>query len=365
LSAVAPTPLSSGRRQLPAEATRLLYERHAGRIFGYCLSLLGSREEAEDAVQTTFMNVQRGLDRGVVPQYELAWLFKIARNVCYNRCESASRRRRVESAHDLDGLEEALASPERSANVSIGELTDALGALPERQRRALLLREFQGMSYEEIARELGVSVAAVETLLFRARRSLADQLEQAGVPRSRGAVASAAALFRWFFDGSAVPIKLAAVTAAIATTATLAVAPAFRSSPAGPVHVIPSDVTPAVRATARTPAITDLPRSENRASGHVVRPSSRSAAAHGEAASDPTSSAPSSSGVHSVQEQQSTKASTPTPSTPSPPLSSPAPLPVVPDLTQTLTVTVPQTSVPTVELPPVDAPSLPGLPKLP
>jgi len=364
LSAVAPTLLSSARQRLPAEATRLLYERHAGRIFGYCLSLLGSREEAEDAVQTTFMNVQRGLDRGVVPQYELAWLFKIARNVCYNRCESASRRR-VESADDFGGLEEALASPERSADVSIGELTDALGALPERQRRALLLREFQGMSYEEIARELAVSVAAVETLLFRARRSLADQLEQAGVPRRRGAVASAVALFRWFFDGSAVPIKLAAVTAAVATTATLAVAPAFRSSPARPVHVIPSHVTPAVRATARTPAGTDLARRKTRASGHVVRPSSRSAAAHGEAASDPTSSASSSSGVHSVQEQQSTQASTPTPSTPSPTPSSPAPLPLVPDVTQTLTVTVPETSVPTVELPPVDAPLLPGLPKLP
>ena len=153
MSAVAPISLQPGPRPLPAEATRLLYERHSGRIFGYCLSLLGSREEAEDAVQTTFMNVQRGLDRGVVPQFELAWLFKIARNVCYNRSESSSRRRRVESAHDLDTLQDVVATPERSVGLSIGELTRALGSIPDRQRRALLLREFQGMSsFEPISR---------------------------------------------------------------------------------------------------------------------------------------------------------------------------------------------------------------------
>jgi hypothetical protein len=173
----------------------------------------------------------------VIPEYELAWLFKIARNVCYNRTESSSRRRRVES--DLDTLEEVVATPERSVSLSVGELTRALGEIPERQRRALVLREFQGMSYEEITGELGVSVAAVETLLFRARRSLADQLEQTGTPRRRGAVASVVALFRWFFDGSAVPVKLAAVTAAIGTTTTLAIAPTIGSKRGEPVQTIP------------------------------------------------------------------------------------------------------------------------------
>jgi RNA polymerase sigma-70 factor (ECF subfamily) len=369
LSAVAPTPLYTGPRPLPAEATRLLYERHSGRIFGYCLSLLGSREEAEDAVQTTFMNVQRGLDRGVIPQFELAWLFKIARNVCYNRSESSSRRRRVEAADDLDSLQEVVASPERSASLSVAELTRVLGAIPERQRRALLLREFQGMSYEEIAGELGVSVAAVETLLFRARRSVADQLEQAGMPRRRGAVASVVAAFRWFFDGSAVPIKLATVAAAVATTATLAVAPAFRSDPAGPVHVIPSVGTLHDGARTPSPASAHVSRAQGRAragESQSVRATSPTAGAQGESPSGATPAPANQQGVHSVKEQQATQVSSPTVSTPSPTLTSPAPLPSVQDVNDALAVTVPETSVPAVELPPVDVtPQLPELPKLP
>jgi RNA polymerase sigma-70 factor (ECF subfamily) len=229
--------LSTALAQAPtADATRLLYERHSSRIFGFCLSRLGSREEAEDAVQTTFLNAQRGLGRGVVPDYELAWLFKIAQNVCHNRHQSARRRGRVEATHDLDALQDVLATPERGGAVSLADLTRALSAVPERQRRALLLREFQGLSYEEISLELGVSVAAVETLIFRARRSVAAQLGRFGTkPSRRGAVASMAELFRWFFKGGAAPLKVAA---AVTTVATLAVAPVVEhqlsTSPSAP-----------------------------------------------------------------------------------------------------------------------------------
>jgi RNA polymerase sigma-70 factor (ECF subfamily) len=368
LSAVAPISLQPSPRPLPAEATRLLYERHSGRIFGYCLSLLGSREEAEDAVQTTFMNVQRGLDRGVVPQFELAWLFKIARNVCYNRSESSSRRRRVESVHDLDTLQDVLATPERSVGPSVGELTRALGSIPERQRRALLLREFQGMSYEEIAGELGVSVAAVETLLFRARRSVADQLEHTGVPRRRGAVASVAVLVRWFFDGSAVPLKLAAVTAAVATTATLAVAPTIRSYGNEPVHVIPTVVNPGARAKIPAPVRT-VGHAKRQAPGRTVRTGHTASPSAVVQAGGTSGAAPSTTGRPAVrsQGQQTTGASAST-SSPPPTLTSPTTLPTVQDVTEVLPVKLPDTSLPGVELPPVDTPQLPGvsgLPKLP
>jgi RNA polymerase sigma-70 factor (ECF subfamily) len=362
LSAVAPTLLPSGPRPLPPEATRLLYERHSGRIFGYCLSLLGSREEAEDAVQTTFMNVQRGLDRGVIPQYELAWLFKIARNVCYNRSESSSRRRRVESAHDLDTLDEVLATPERPTSLSVGELTRALGDIPERQRRALLLREFQGMSYEEIAGELGVSVAAVETLLFRARRSLADQLAQTGMPRRRGAAASVVALFRWFFDGSAVPVKLAAVTAAIGTTATLAIAPTLGSKPTQPVHAVPRVITPAAhtKTPVRAGSVRRMKPAARAHESHSVRGISPTPDT---TASGSTPFVPSRSSMHPVEAEPATVTSSPTASTPT--VTPPTDLQ---DVTDALPVTVPEVSVPSVQVPlvgSVDAPQLPELPQLP
>jgi RNA polymerase sigma factor (sigma-70 family) len=247
-----------------ADATRLLYERHSSRIFGFCLSRLGSREEAEDAVQTTFLNAQRGLGRGVVPDYELAWLFKIAQNVCHNRHQSARRRGRVEGTQDLDALQDVLATPERGSPVSLGDLTRALSAVPDRQRRALLLREFQGLSYEEISLELGVSVAAVETLIFRARRSVAAELGRLETkPSRRGAVASISELFGWFFRGGAAPAKLAVAAAAVATTATLAVAPAFQRDTTGqpPAASTPVTVTklpPAVKhpqMAVRTPSV--------------------------------------------------------------------------------------------------------------
>jgi RNA polymerase sigma factor (sigma-70 family) len=158
-----------------------LYERYASRLYGFCLHRLGSREEAEDAVQTTFLNAFRGLSRGVVPASESAWLFKIAENVCASRHRAAFRRRRIEAPADLAAVEETVAAPPRADDELI-PLEDALAEMPEAQRRALLLREWQGLSYREIAAELEVSQSAVETLIFRARRSLARRLE---APRER------------------------------------------------------------------------------------------------------------------------------------------------------------------------------------
>ena len=96
-----------------ADATSDLYERYSGQIFGYCLHQLGSREEAEDAVQTTFMNAFRGLQRGIVPEIESAWLFKIAHNVCLSRRRSSWRRGRVEAPNNLEVLQEVVPARER------------------------------------------------------------------------------------------------------------------------------------------------------------------------------------------------------------------------------------------------------------
>src|SRR5436853_7479929 len=144
------------------------------------MSRLRDPQDAEDATQTTFLNAFRSLQRGIDPSLESAWLFKIANQVVLNRRRAASRRRRVETPEDLAGLGESVASVEADADTLIG-LPNALSALPEQQRTALLLREWQGLSYDEIARELGVSHAAVETRIFRARKALAERLTK---PRS-------------------------------------------------------------------------------------------------------------------------------------------------------------------------------------
>ena len=137
---------------LAADATRQLFETHRQRIFGFCLSQLGNHHDAEDAVQTTFLYAFGCLERGVVPEAELAWLFKIALNVCRTRRRSLGRRRRVEAPTDFDACEYAFAAPERGDDQLLG-LSGALAAMPVNQRNALLLREWQGLSYAEIAEQ--------------------------------------------------------------------------------------------------------------------------------------------------------------------------------------------------------------------
>jgi len=157
-----------------------MYEEYSARIFGYCIRRLPNREEAEDAVQQTFLNAFRGLQKGVVPRSEAAWLFKIAENVCRERRRSAWRRNRLELVQDPDDMASLAGTPLRSHD-ELGGLADALAELPPNQQRAILLREWQGLSYKEIAEQVRLTEGAVETLLFRARRSLARKLD-----RSRG-----------------------------------------------------------------------------------------------------------------------------------------------------------------------------------
>ncbi len=207
-----------------ADAAGVLYERYSSQIFSYCLHQLGSREEAEDAVQTTFMNAFRGLSRGIVPELESAWLFKIAHNVCLSRRRSSWRRGKVEAPNNFEVLQEIVPGREQVADELI-RLQDVLEEMPDGQRRAILLREWQGLTYREISDELGLSQAAVETLIFRARRALAQGLEQDGLTWKKrlrrgadlgGAIACIKALLG---GGGAAAVKIAATTIAVATAA--------------------------------------------------------------------------------------------------------------------------------------------------
>jgi RNA polymerase sigma factor (sigma-70 family) len=209
-----------------ADAAGDLYERYSSQIFGYCLHQLGSREEAEDAVQTTFMNAFRGLSRGIVPEVESAWLFKIAHNVCLSRRRSSWRRGKVEAPNNFEVLQEIIPGREPVADELIS-LQDVLEDMPENQRRAILLREWQGLTYREISAELGLTQAAVETLIFRARRSLAQGLEHQGQTSTwkkrarRGADAgSAIACLKVLISGGgAAAVKITASALAVATAA--------------------------------------------------------------------------------------------------------------------------------------------------
>jgi RNA polymerase sigma factor (sigma-70 family) len=252
-------------------AAAALYERHSSRVFGYCLSRLGGREDAEDAVQTTFLHAVRGLRRGVVPTTEIAWLLGIARNVCLSRWESVGRRGRLESLCDPHELDRGNAALEGSRDELIG-VEDALRQLPDQQRQAVLLRDWRGLSYEEVAAQLGVSHAAVETLIFRGRRTLAELLDESpqATRRRLRSLGNLGSLFAWVkaaFGGSAAVTKIAvaAATAVALSGAGVLVGPSLRDSKPRPLHA--PHATPAA-----TPAVSFVGLERLRPAGHDPQP---------------------------------------------------------------------------------------------
>ena len=239
------------------ELTSRLYVRYRRQIFNFCLHNLGNREEAEDATQSTFLNAFRGLKRGTTPEFETAWLYKIAHNVCLNGRQSSSRRRSFEAAADFDTIQETVASPQGDTD-ALFNLTKALELMPEQQRRALLLREWQGLAYAEIANQMGLSQSAVETLLFRARRSLAQGLESEPKERKRGRprsndTGSLLAVLKSLFVGGAT--KIAATALTVAATSVVATTPPVRHQLVQVIDEATAMPAPLVHHTAPKPKV--------------------------------------------------------------------------------------------------------------
>jgi RNA polymerase sigma factor (sigma-70 family) len=150
------------------QAFENLYRRYVRDVYYYALAMLRNPADAEDVTQTTFLNAYRAYKRGDEILKPQNWLIKIAHNVARTRYARASRR--VKEV-PLEDHVDRLAVPEEDRPNVEGVLR-ALGRLPFNQRAAIVMRELEGRTYAEIADTLGVSVSAVETLIFRARRSL-------------------------------------------------------------------------------------------------------------------------------------------------------------------------------------------------
>src|SRR3954452_8621642 len=151
-----------------------IYQRYVGDVYRYSLAVMRNAQDAEDVTQTTFLNALRAMQNGERPETPKNWLIAIAHNVCRQRFRQAQRRPQ-ESPFFEDAAEAAV--PESDERYSAEDIQRALGQLAFNQRSALVMRELEGRSYAEIAEIMGSSVAAVETVLFRARRALREQLE--------------------------------------------------------------------------------------------------------------------------------------------------------------------------------------------
>ena len=278
-----------------SHAEEALYQRNSSRVLGFCLSRLRRREDAEDALQTTFLYAFRSLRRGVVPLVESAWLLGIARNVCVERWEAAGKRSKVETPVDPAELARNAPALDDRPDELIG-LDEALTHLPEQQRRAVLLRDWRGLSYEEVAEDLGVSHAAVETMIFRGRRNLAEYLRDGARTTKRrlaslGNLGGLASALKTAFSGSAAATKIAAAVTVVAVSgAGVAVGETtLRGGGSEPVRPAEPLRAPAAgRPDAVAPATTLRPRATNPA---AAAPGSKAGRRHAAPSGD-TSSPP-------------------------------------------------------------------------
>ncbi len=165
--------LISMARSGNAGAFETIVDRYQGRLLGFCRQMLGSTEDAEDVLQEVFVNAYRAMlgdDRDINLR---PWLYRIARNRCLNHLRKPTAD--AQESMDMVPIVEAASTAEKVHNrEEFRQLLTDVGKLPETQRSALMLREMDAMSYEEIAQAMETSVPSVKSLLVRARISLAE-----------------------------------------------------------------------------------------------------------------------------------------------------------------------------------------------
>ena len=326
-----------------------LYRQHAREVYQYALALLANPADAEDATQTTFLNAYRAYQRGERPLKPHNWLIAITHNVCRMRWRQAGSRPREVA---LDEAPEPVALEQDRPNLDA--VLTALARLTFNQRSALVMRELEGRSYQEIAGVLGVSSSAVEALLFRARRRLQLQRSALGVlstaplPGSLtsflgaggGTVAAGGATI-----GADLVLKAAAVVVAGAVTA----GAGFKS-----VQAITAPTTPAAAAQAKAAL---APSGQHSAPAGRAQPLRGTAAAVRHAKL--RSAAPVTRVSRSVQPTAPGNAPLPSQEA-SPPIASTVTPPSIPLQAPVAVPTVP--APPPVNVPPLPVPPAPPLP---
>ena len=161
------------QRSRSDRAFERMYRRYVGDVYRYALAVMRNPADAEDVTQTTFMNAYRAyVEKGNRPEKPQNWLIAIAHNVCRQRFRQSARRPSEVSFED--DIADTVVDDEAPSGEDIRR---ALSHLAFNQRAALVMRELEGRSYAEISEILELSTSAVETLIFRARRALREQLE--------------------------------------------------------------------------------------------------------------------------------------------------------------------------------------------
>ncbi len=163
-----------------AAAFDALFDRHYASVYHVARTMLGDAGGPEEVLQETFLAVARSANTYSPRNRFRTWLMRIARNRCLNRIESRRTRREVQAEVEPEGIEPPATDPAPPERVEAEEqaafIQSAIDRLPDRQREAIALYAFEGMSYRDVAEVLEMPVNTVKTLIHRARATLAQAL---------------------------------------------------------------------------------------------------------------------------------------------------------------------------------------------
>lgn len=157
-----------------------IVQKYQQAVFNTIYRYTGNRDDVQDLAQEIFIKVWRNAAKFKGRSKFSTWLYRIVANHCINY-----RRRRRKDQVSLDELTEKGQTPESlkvqpdwEAKSRVEDIRRAVDELPERQRLALILSQFEDKSYKEVAEIMKVSVSSVESLIFRARRELRERLAE-------------------------------------------------------------------------------------------------------------------------------------------------------------------------------------------
>lgn len=164
-------------------AFRQLIERHQNAVIGTVARMLHDAHEAEDIAQQVFVRLWNSAPKWRPEAKFTTYLYTIMRNLVFNESRRRSRKKEVSLEQQEENnpaamrADEGLSPDEGMEKRELHRSIDAaIAALPEQQRLAVVLRTFEGLDYDEIAKALDTSVSSVKSLLFRARSVLREAL---------------------------------------------------------------------------------------------------------------------------------------------------------------------------------------------
>jgi len=169
------------------EAFEILVNRHQTSVLNLIYRFIGDRTQAKDLAQEVFLRVWQSAKTYEPKAKFTTWIYQITANLCFNELKSSRRKKWFQffrfGENQENTIEEVIVDPSPSpedlllSREQSRRITEALQSLPDNQRMALVLKRYDGLSYQEIAQIIGCSVSAVESLLVRAKRNLQEKLK--------------------------------------------------------------------------------------------------------------------------------------------------------------------------------------------